>query len=446
MRSKYQPWLTALAFLLILIAPGQSLAAQTVNKTLERALDKGAIDEDTYDGYRTTYNDAVSAWKRLGGARRQNLGSVIFYIKKLAKTKQLTVSRMPAVFTQLERNREWWSSNGTPAVGARTKFGDSLVIYQYYPGQGLQLQPLANCGAANGHWQGKKFEKLKQLLDELISMRVERSGEGRTFSTMEYYFPFGGGKPPWFSGMATATCMQALTRAAAALGDPNYNKVAESMLPAFKINAKKGVRVSRGGGNWYALYNFAPGQYVLNAQLQTLVGLYDFSQSTGNAEAKELFEKGNTATKATLKDYDTGAWSLYQPGQEADLNYHKLQRDFLRNLCKRTADSQYCAAATRFTNYLSEPPVISNAKATPATIKRGKTTAINFKLSKISRVGLTVTKADGEIVYQTSAQLSHGSKRLFWTAKRKGSYSFSLSSKDLAGNSGVAATGQIKVA
>jgi len=42
----------------------------------------------------------------------------------------------------------------------------------------------------------------------------------------EYMFHFGGGAPPWISGMADATGIQALGRAADLLDRPDYLKTA----------------------------------------------------------------------------------------------------------------------------------------------------------------------------------------------------------------------------
>ena len=49
-----------------------------------------------------------------------------------------------------------------------------------------------------------------------MDIAVERDG----FLTWEYYFAFGGGSPPWISGMAQGTAMQSLARAGHRLNDP----------------------------------------------------------------------------------------------------------------------------------------------------------------------------------------------------------------------------------
>ena len=428
---------------------------RTVTGEIKRAAKKGSISEDKRTEYLGVYRRAVSTWKRLGYTRKRELGSVIAQVQRLARLKKLAAPRMPAVFLELDNNRRWWGTKGAPGSGARVTFEGSPVIFQYYVGQGLRIQPLANCGTANGYWSGGKKDKLRKLLDALIALRVEKSAPGGIkFSTLEYYFPFGGGSAPWFSAMAQGTCIQALARAGVSLNDPSYHRIAESMLPIFLAKTPKGVRVNRGGGNWYVLYNFAPSLRVLNGDLQALIGLHDMFAHTGNQQALNLFNKGDVAARNQLPRYDTGAWSLYRPGREADLNYHKLQRDFLKRLCTRVqetfgrpADNIYCTTATHFTDYLKTPPTLTSVRAAPAPVRQGRRTAVRFNLSKISRVGLTVKNGAGKIVFSTSASFAYGSRRIYWTApgKKTGTYTYSLSAKDLAGNRSDPTTGNIRV-
>jgi hypothetical protein len=95
---------------------------------------------------------------------------------------------------------------------------------------------------------------------------------------------------------------------------------------------------------------------VLNGFLQSLVGLYDFAQASGDPTAGALFDAGNREAQREVPHYDTGRWSLYTRGLLSDINYHRLVRDFLRSLCDRTGAGVYCATAERFTRYLAHPP------------------------------------------------------------------------------------------
>src|SRR5438093_838846 len=103
----------------------------------------------------------------------------------------------------------------------RLAFSDDPVVFQWYPGHGLQIQVLGNFGKANALAENClksppdpkapcMADRLKALLDRLVALRVTRS----TYTTWEYDFAFGGGKAPWVSGMAQATALQALARGA----------------------------------------------------------------------------------------------------------------------------------------------------------------------------------------------------------------------------------------
>ena len=421
-------------------ARGASASARRsdpVKAAIRRALAASQIDQAQASAYRATYSGAVGLRSRLGLTGKRELGYVVDTIRKLAKSGRLSAGRMPALFLMLQRNREWWASKGAPGSGARVRFGKSLLIFQYYPGHGLQIQPLANFGAANGYWYANKDKSLRTLVDELVSIRVSRS----SFTTWEYYFHFGGGSPPWMSGMAQATAVQALTRASTRLSDPTLLAIAREGLGAFEQRTPVGARVPAGSGAWYALYSFSPSLEVLNGMLQSLIGLQTYATLTGDPRGAALFEQGDRIARARIGSYDTGAWSLYSrsgshPGAEANLNYHTLNRDFARRLCKLTSADPYCTAADNFTRYLSEDPSLTPFGPAPAPARAGRGVSFNFTLSKVGRVGISVS-AGGRTYLSTSAGFSRGKRYFRWVPPRlktERTYDYRLFARDLAGN------------
>jgi hypothetical protein len=418
-----------------------------VKRALRRALAAGQIDAAASSYYRSIYARALGVHRKLGFQRRRELGYVIDTLRRIARAGQLSVSRLPPLFLTLDNNREWWGAKGAPAANSRVRFGDSLVLFQYYPGHGLQLQPLGNFGAANGYWSAHKDEKLRSLLSELAALRVSRG----SFTAWEYYFHFGGGSPPWVSGMAQATAAQAYARAGSRLADPQLTEVGRQALGAFDASTPLGARVAAGTGAWYALYSFDPRLEVLNAMLQSLIGLKTYADITGDVHAAALFQQGDSTAQARIGGYDTGAWSLYsrsgtRPGAEADLNYHTLNRDFARSLCRLTAAPAYCRAADHFTRYLREDPRLDPYGPAPAPARGGHGVRFRFTLSKVGRVGVTVV-VGGRTYLATSAFFSHGKHYLRWVPPRLGNertYEYRLSARDLAGNTASVA-GTIRV-
>ena len=219
-------------------------AGPSVRSVLRRLRDAGEIGADEYAERIASYAAALRSRDGLFGTRRRELQSVINTTDFFAAAGRLTASRLPAVFLTLDRNREWWTSGTLLRSGDRISFRGSRLIFQYYPGEGVQLQMLANFGRANGLWEGGYDESLGALLDELLPLAARRAGG----IAWEYYFYFGGGRPPWASAMAQGTAIQALSRAAARLQEPAYLDVARQALPIFSVDAPTGVRVRIRGG------------------------------------------------------------------------------------------------------------------------------------------------------------------------------------------------------
>jgi D-glucuronyl C5-epimerase-like protein len=440
---------TLAAFALVAIAFATPAGAENVKSSkrldpvrqaVKRAFLTGEIEAADTERYLKAYRDAVRLRPRLPALGARELGYVIATVRRLADAGRLNAARMPALFLILDRNRQWWGAKGPPASGARVRFAPSEVLFQYYPGHGLQLQPLGNFGLANGFWQSHQDGRLRTLIDELVALRTTRGG----FDTWEYYFHFGGGSPPWISGMAQATAMQALARAGTRLGDPSLIDVARAAAGAFERRTPLGVVVPRDGGAWYALYSFAPRLYVLNGMLQSLIGLDTYRALTGDQRGSLAFDGGDGVARAHIREYDTGAWSLYSrspsgAGAEANLNYHKLNRDFARKLCGITVADEYCSAAGNFTRYLREDPGLRPFAAAPAPAAGGHGVRIHFTLSKVGRVGITVKESEtGRVYLSTSASFSRGPHFFRWVPprmKREHTYEYGLFATDLAGNS-----------
>jgi hypothetical protein len=422
-------------------------AKDPVRTTITRAFERGTIDAERRSEYLATYSAALSTRRALSGTRRAELTYVIDTVRRFARQRRLT-ARLAPMFLILKRNRDWWAKAGPPASGARVSLGGSRVIFQYFPGKGLQLHPLANFGKLNGYWLGKRNADLRSLADDLVELGVERGG----FLAWEYYFSFGGGNPPWISGMAQGTAMQALARASNRLSDPALLEVASRARGAFERNTPTGVRVPQAAGDWYALYSFAPRLYVLNGHLQAVNGIRTYTEfAPTDTAAIERFSAGDVAARERLPSFDTGAWSLYarpswKPGAEASVNYHTLNRDFARNLCRATAVPVYCTAADHFTQYFKEDPTVDPYRAVPAPARAGKGVKFRFRLSKVGRVGVIV-RYGGRTYLSTSASFQHGARYIRWVPPRVAddrTYTYTLFAKDLLGNTS-SADGEVRV-
>ena len=453
----------------------------TVRAELKRLVAAAQITPEAGAGYRAAYDEARRTLKKLAGYRRAQLAAVLSNVDAAAASGLMAPSRLPSLFLTVQRNRAWWAAAPIPAPGARTEFAGSRIVWQHYPGQGLQIQWLGTFGKANGLWMAKDHdEDLRALLDEALGLAVARAG-GIAF---EYLFIFDGGRPPWVSSLAQGTALSALSRAAVRLADPRYADAARGALGIFRTRPPAGVRVPTAAGAHYLQYSYAPNLRIVNGFTQSLNGLHDFAAINNDDEGHALFDAGEAELRAELPMFDTGAWSLYSrlgpSGPESDLNYHKLLRDFLRGLCERmtgdrdraaarpapstttpstttpsttTPDTTggtaapspvaaladpalYCDTAQRFTDDLTRPPTLAVPEG--QTLRAKAMGAVRFTLDKVASVSITVLR-DGKVILTRTARLGRGRHVTALRPTKAGPLEVRVRAVDLAGNAAAAA-------
>jgi len=365
----------AVACLAALAAPARA-ADDPVLAALGRASLALQISPQQESAYRADYRRATLVLANLpGGARRNEMRASLAIVRGIAARGALAPDVMPMAFLTLERNADWWATHGPPgnggspgekgAVGrkckplrfpkrkkrkahaARLSFPGSSVVFQYYPGLGLQVQVNGTFAAINTLFAENTADsraRARDGLDELLTLASRRGGA----ISWDYLFPFGGAQPPWASGLSQATAIRAYLKA-------NRVGVARSIAGLFGVRAPFGLRVPLGrDGNWYALYSFAPGEHVLNAHLNAVVALHDLARVTKDPHIAALEREGMRAARRRIKSFDVrGVWSRYEEGgPPADLNYHVLNRDLAGALCRRTGEAAICKASDSFTREL----------------------------------------------------------------------------------------------
>jgi hypothetical protein len=453
----------------------------TVTAALASLRSGAAISEALFHQDYSAYVAAKSSLGRLSGTRKEELGAVLANMQAMAKAGELVPSRLPALFLTLERNRQWWTTEPLLGDDERVSFPGSRIVWEHYPGQGIEIQWLATFGEANGYYlSGHENANLRQLLAEVIPLATQRAGG----IAWEYMFPFDGGAPPWTSGLSQGTALQVLARAWSRFKEQADLTAAQQALGIFETAPPQGVRVKTAAGAMYAEYTYAPSDRILNGFIQALVGLYDYTSITKDPLGLSLFEAGDAEARAIVPLYNTGAWSMYDQFGESDLNYHELLAEFLQHLCERTSkgeplvsaspptsttttstttsttpsttttssstggagassahaaqasaqipgDQIYCTAAQSFTADLHTPPVISLISK---KLAGGTRAGVQLSLSKISTVSMTVRQGS-KVVWTNSATVEHGKPRLLWvTPSKGGTFTVELTATDLAGN------------
>jgi D-glucuronyl C5-epimerase-like protein len=462
-------------------APARPLTVTAALQTLQRS---NQITAAEYARYAGAYAAARRSETRLSGTRHSELGGVLANIEAMAASHAFIPSRLPALFLTLERNREWWSTKYLLGSGARVTFPPSKLVWEYYPGQGVEIQWLGTFGAANGYYLSHNYTALGELLNEAAPLATHRAGG----IAWEYLFQFDGGLPPWTSGLSQGTALQAFSRGFAKLHNPAYLSTAQQALGIFQHSPPEGVRVATPAGAEYAEYTYAPSDRILNGFIQAVIGLYDYTSITQDPLGQQLFEAGDAEARAEVPHYDTGAWSLYDQHEESNLNYHELLTEFLEHLCTRTkggapltaspapapappaptpsptpnpaggttatgttttstgtatatpkppppppiaGDEIYCTTGERFKADLHTPPTL---EVLSITLKGGTRAGVRIELSRLASVSMTIRQGS-HVVWSNHATLAGGRPRLLWVTPASGGiYEVSLSATDLAGN------------
>ncbi len=458
----------------------RAAAGPTVTRALSSLLSSGQITEAVYRKDYGIYTAAKRSLGRLSGTRREELGAVMANTQAIAAAGQLTASRQAVVFLTLEKNQFWWTTKPLLSGEVRLSFPPSKIVWQRYPGQGIQIQWLGTFGAGNGFYlSGHENANLRQLVEEVIPLATKRAGG----IAWEYLFHFDGGAPPWTSGLSQGTALQVLARAGQRFKEPAFTEAAKQALGIFQQPPPNGVRVATKAGAWFAQYTYAPSDRILNGFIQADVGLYDYTSITKDPLGLQLFEAGDAEARTQVARYDTGAWSLYDQFGESDLSYHELLTEFLQHLCERTrkgpplvatppppaepapppasttpttpvgtgggtsssaraaaaapapapiaGDQIYCTTAKRFGEYETTPPAVALLSR---TLKGGARAGVQVSLSKISTVTVKVLKGS-KLIFTNSATVAAGKPKLLWTTPSSGgTFTVNVSARDLAGN------------
>lgn len=417
MRTRH---LSVLALLLGVLTAAQAIPAQasargpSVTTALSGLKSGGAITEAAYRQYTAAYSAAQSSLKRLSGTRRAELGSVLANTQQMAGARQFTPTRLPVIFLTLERNRQWWTTQPLVSSRVRVSFPQSKLVWEYYAGQGIQIQWLGTFGEANGYYlSGHENTNLRQLLSEVLPLATKRAGG----IAWEYMFHFDGGAPPWTSGLSQGTALQVLARSWSRFKEPAFLTAAQQALGIFQTAPSTGVHVTTSAGAEYAEYTYAPSDRILNGFIQADVGLYDYTSITHDPLGLRLFEEGDAEARAEAPHYDTGAWSMYDQYGESDLNYHELLTEFLQHLCERTRKGPPTSTAVTPVPAPTPPTPPASGGGTPGGVSTpgggttggaetgGASAAVARTPERLrANAASTATPIAGDAIYCTTAQ------------------------------------------
>src|SRR5262245_1231496 len=190
---------------------------------VKRSLQRGWIDGTTAARSRAEIDRAARLIRRLPSARANRISVALSQIAAMSGRR--TKPRALALTGQLRANDDFFVRRGPPRDHTDIKDADGIV-YRFFVGQCFEFHPLAEFGELNARVSAKDAEGAERLGDALVARGVRQYGG----MTWEYYFGFGGGRPPWLSGMAQAVATHAFTRAATLVPDaaPTFLDAAQS--------------------------------------------------------------------------------------------------------------------------------------------------------------------------------------------------------------------------
>jgi hypothetical protein len=382
-------------------------------------------------------------------SRRASIVAVRAYTTNLARTRGLTPERLkPALLSVEATTWTMLKSADFPSHEEEVEIPGEVVMFTYYSGRGVQFQP---------------FETYKQGLRELNTLKpdvdaaraiadrmLELSAPRGPALTWEYFFPFGGPSRPWTSAISQAIATEFFYRVGTALPEAErapYSGAAEAAARSFQLGTSQGgVASPQGKGSFYVMYPFAPSQRILNGHLQVLLNVNRYANASGSTVARTVVDKGIVAVLPMLPKFDTGAWSNYQPGQEAELGYHEFQTEQLVKLGEETANATFADYGARFSQYLETPPTITFPTAPFPTIFAARdgfrdTLAVPFTIDKRSKVTLVIFDSTAREVRRVSTTRGRGAGTVIWdgldargTPVPPGDYTAEATVTDLAAN------------
>jgi hypothetical protein len=341
----------------------------------------GYIGEGDKARYLAILSNAHSVRDRVPPLRARLLDRVL---AEVAAPKSPIAPRALELYTTLQENADYLDSNRIPDDGTDVTGADGIV-YRFFTGKGLEFHPLANAGQLNALVGAGDTSGEDALISALAARAIPQPNNALVW---EYSFTFGSAKAPWTSGMAQAVMAQALARA----GRADLARRAYQAIPG-------SLDRELAAGRWIRLYSDTS-EVVLNAQLQSAISIGEYASLTGDTAAGDYANALLQSAKTMLPRFDTGHWSRYSLRAESSIHYQDFVIGLLKTLAKRTGDTVWSDAATRFALYETQPPLMTGPTVTrlvyPHPVDGVRDAlVVRFWLSKPSKVALVV---DGKAV------------------------------------------------
>ncbi|MCW2921982.1 MAG: D-glucuronyl C5-epimerase domain protein [Thermoleophilia bacterium] len=411
----------------LLLAPtaygAAAVAPDPVVQSIGTALAAGRISPDDARELRLTWTASARAARTARtSSRRASIVAVRAYTTNLARARGLTPERLkPALLSVEATTWTMLKASDFPSHEEEVEIPGEVVMFTYYSGRGVQFQPFETYkqGLRELNTLKPDVEAARAIADRMLELAAPRGPA----LTWEYFFPFGGPSRPWTSAISQAIATEFFYRVGAALPEAErapYTAAAEAAARSFELSTKQGgVASPQGTGSFYVMYPFAPSQRILNGHLQVLLNVNRYANASGSTVARTIVDRGIVAVLPLLPKFDTGAWSNYQPGQEAELGYHEFQTEQLVKLGEETGNATFADYGARFTQYLETPPTITFPTTQIPSIFAARdgfrdSLSIPFTIDKRSKVTIVIFDATAREVRRVSTTRGRGPGAIVW--------------------------------
>jgi heparosan-N-sulfate-glucuronate 5-epimerase len=182
-------------------------------------------------------------------------------------------------------------------------------------------------------------------------------------------------EPPWVSAMAQGEGASLLVRLHRETGADRYAEAARRGLRPMRVPSRDGgASALLDGRPFPEEYPTDPPSFVLNGAIFALWGLRDVALGLGDGDAAREFDAGVDALAASIKRWDTGAWSRYDLHPHRVVNvssgaYHDLHVAQLEAMDALAPRPELRAAAERFAAYAASPARRAGAMARKALFR-----------------------------------------------------------------------------
>jgi heparosan-N-sulfate-glucuronate 5-epimerase len=268
-----------------------------------------------------------------------------------ARTDQLGEYYM--TFSQKADYAGPFDSAGVPLLDYRGQIGrryNPIAIAQY---------GLGNCNLLTRDSSAReRHNKFLAAADWLVA-NLEQNAHGTWMWNHNFDWEYRDTlRAPWYSGLAQGQGVSLLVRAHRETSESKYLEAAQrAFMSLLRSTGDGGVLFADAHGDvWIEEYLVDPPTHILNGMIWASWGVYDYFLATGDAPARDFFDRVIHTLVKNLARYDLGFWSLYeQSGTRlkmiASPFYHQLHIVQLRILHQITGQPVFLEFANRWEAY-----------------------------------------------------------------------------------------------